>query len=262
MKQTQIYIILGILALLFIGLFLAIPKEPELSEPNIAACTKEAKICPDGSAVGRTGTICAFATCPSLAATSTPDMPKVVAYGDVMLFAGETANFPDVALTLLRVTEDSRCATDVTCIWAGTLKAEFQLVTPQMKSTSTIELNKSITVGGFVVSLTGVAPYPKSLTQITPDAYRLTMKVEKVGSTNPKPTATSTAPKPTQAGCYVGGCSGEICSDKPDIVSTCMYREEYACYRSATCARQTSGACGWTETPALKACLMNPTQAQ
>ena len=32
--------------------------------PKMTACTQEAKICPDGSAVGRTGPNCAFATCP------------------------------------------------------------------------------------------------------------------------------------------------------------------------------------------------------
>tara|TARA_B100000745_G_scaffold290251_1_gene229027 strand:- start:196 stop:648 length:453 start_codon:yes stop_codon:yes gene_type:complete len=31
---------------------------------DIVACTQEAKICPDGSAVGRTGPDCAFAACP------------------------------------------------------------------------------------------------------------------------------------------------------------------------------------------------------
>lgn len=31
---------------------------------NIKACTKEAKLCPDGSAVGRTGPDCEFAPCP------------------------------------------------------------------------------------------------------------------------------------------------------------------------------------------------------
>jgi len=29
------------------------------------ACTEEAKLCPDGSAVGRTGTNCEFAPCPA-----------------------------------------------------------------------------------------------------------------------------------------------------------------------------------------------------
>lgn len=55
--------------------------------------------------------------------------------------------------------------------------------------------------------------------------------------------------------CYVGGCSGEICSDRPDAVSACIYREEYACYRTAVCERQPAGNCGWTPTPELKACL-------
>jgi hypothetical protein len=32
--------------------------------PNTTACTQEAKICPDGSTVGRTGLNCAFAPCP------------------------------------------------------------------------------------------------------------------------------------------------------------------------------------------------------
>lgn len=56
-------------------------------------------------------------------------------------------------------------------------------------------------------------------------------------------------------GCYVSGCSGQICSDSPGAISTCEYREEYACYQSARCERQASGQCGWTPTPALSACL-------
>lgn len=35
------------------------------------ACTEEAKICPDGSAVGRTGPNCEFAACPSTAGMAT-----------------------------------------------------------------------------------------------------------------------------------------------------------------------------------------------
>lgn len=61
----------------------------------------------------------------------------------------------------------------------------------------------------------------------------------------------------TSAGCYVGGCSGQICSSEPDVFSDCQWREEYACYRSASCERQTNGACGWTMTPELTQCLEN-----
>ncbi len=59
-------------------------------------------------------------------------------------------------------------------------------------------------------------------------------------------------------GCFVGGCSGEVCSEDPDVVSNCMYRPQYQCYKTATCERQTTGVCGWTQTEELKSCLMNP----
>lgn len=55
--------------------------------------------------------------------------------------------------------------------------------------------------------------------------------------------------------CYVGGCSGQICSDREGVISTCEWREEYACYQNAICERQPDGQCGWTPTPELEACL-------
>lgn len=56
-------------------------------------------------------------------------------------------------------------------------------------------------------------------------------------------------------GCFVSGCSSQLCTDDPNIASTCEYREEYACYRTATCERQADGQCGWTETEELRMCL-------
>lgn len=58
-------------------------------------------------------------------------------------------------------------------------------------------------------------------------------------------------------GCFVGGCSSQICSDDPDVVTTCEWREEYACYQNAVCERQVDGECGWTETTELQMCLSN-----
>ncbi len=59
--------------------------------------------------------------------------------------------------------------------------------------------------------------------------------------------------------CFVGGCSGQVCSDQEGVITTCQWRPEYACYQDAdaTCERQPSGACGWTPTPELNACLGN-----
>lgn len=51
--------------------------------PLPLACTEEAKVCPDGSAVGRTGPSCAFAPCPPLILGTTPDMSVVLPDGYV-----------------------------------------------------------------------------------------------------------------------------------------------------------------------------------
>jgi hypothetical protein len=61
--------------------------------------------------------------------------------------------------------------------------------------------------------------------------------------------------------CFVGGCSGQLCTDHEGAISTCQYHAEYACYHTATCEEQVEGECGWTETEELNACLANPPQS-
>jgi hypothetical protein len=67
---------------------------------------------------------------------------------------------------------------------------------------------------------------------------------------------TATVTSPTLGGCFVGGCSGQICSDKADAISTCQWHESYACYSGEVCQRQESQECGWTPSPKLNACLL------
>lgn len=47
------------------------------SAPMGVACTMEAKLCPDGSSVGRTGPNCEFAACPSASTTSNTNHPLI-----------------------------------------------------------------------------------------------------------------------------------------------------------------------------------------
>ena len=61
----------------------------------------------------------------------------------------------------------------------------------------------------------------------------------------------------TAGDCKPSGCSGQVCSDQP-VITDCVYRAEYACYKDATCERQADGQCGWTKSGALTACLANP----
>ena len=63
--------------------------------------------------------------------------------------------------------------------------------------------------------------------------------------------------------CVASGCSGEVCADEARV-SPCIFRPEFACYKKTTCERQADGACGWTMTPTVQACLAkaaNPTTA-
>ncbi len=65
MENRQIITAL-LLALVFILLFAAgwVVYLSSNIRPVTKACTQEAKICPDGSFVGRTGPDCEFAKCP------------------------------------------------------------------------------------------------------------------------------------------------------------------------------------------------------
>jgi eight-cysteine-cluster-containing protein len=63
----------------------------------------------------------------------------------------------------------------------------------------------------------------------------------------------------TGSGCKIGGCSGEICQNTSDesITTICIYKADYACYKTARCEVQANGKCGWTQTSELTSCLSN-----
>lgn len=54
--------------------------------------------------------------------------------------------------------------------------------------------------------------------------------------------------------CRVTGCSSQVCASE-DVITTCEYRPEFACYRSAQCEIQLTGECGWTMDNVLRQCL-------
>lgn len=56
--------------------------------------------------------------------------------------------------------------------------------------------------------------------------------------------------------CKPGGCSGEICTDDPDLAGTCEWQDTYACYQQlGVCERGSAGECGWRVTDELVDCL-------
>lgn len=54
--------------------------------------------------------------------------------------------------------------------------------------------------------------------------------------------------------CIITGCSKQICSNQ-EVMTTCEYKPEFACYQNAVCEKQENSKCEWTETEELKQCL-------
>lgn len=161
---------LGVAAALAVVGVLVINTINRGSGPIVQACTMEAKICPDGSAVGRTGPNCEFAACPDIATSERETVTARV---------GQTVRALDVSITPLEIVEDSRCPQDVQCIWAGTIKVRATLVSGLGTSPVTFEIGQSITTEAEFVTLTGVTPAPKAGEPIDPADYRFTFEVAK-----------------------------------------------------------------------------------
>jgi hypothetical protein len=178
-------------------------------------------------------------------ATTTPVVtkPNTTPYGVLAVSLGQTVNFADFSLKLTKVESDSRCPANANCVWAGTTTVRGEFVDKTGTTTKVIELGKTSTFGSITVALTEVAPHVILSHKITDSEYRFTLSVQK------KSTATITG------GCFIGGCSAQICSDQKDVASTCEYRPEYMCYKSEKCERQANGSCGWTQTSSLTMCL-------
>src|SRR3989344_1128650 len=124
---TRGYIIgiIGIVLLTAVAGYFVVNRQTD--EPTPVACTQEAKLCPDGSAVGRTGPNCEFAECPDVNPSPTPTptptpVPTPAAFGkSTTLAINEQVKFTDGLNVTLAEINDSRCPEGVMCIWAGEL---------------------------------------------------------------------------------------------------------------------------------------------
>jgi hypothetical protein len=143
---------------------------PQEGDGSGVACTMDAKACPDGSYVGRTGPSCEFAPCPGATGTQ-----------EITVKIGEKGSANGVSIMPTEVLEDSRCPIGVMCIQAGTLRVQTTLGTglgsgsaPQI-----FALNTPITTETEVVTLTGVTPLKRMNTTISPSDYQFVFSVSK-----------------------------------------------------------------------------------
>jgi hypothetical protein len=72
MSPIKTISLIAIIVILSAGIFYFV-RHNQNNQPEQIACTMEAKICPDGSAVGRSGPNCEFAACP----TASVEVPAV-----------------------------------------------------------------------------------------------------------------------------------------------------------------------------------------
>jgi uncharacterized Zn finger protein len=96
----------------------------------------------------------------------------------------ESINSENIKIKLLEVTNDSRCASDVVCIWAGEVKAVLNVsINNQDKGDTTLTLGAGNTdqsienIGGYSVKVLAVNPYPVSTHQIEQSEYIVTLIV-------------------------------------------------------------------------------------
>lgn len=159
-----------VLVLIGIGIFLLWPKGAAHA-PGPTACTAEAKICPDGSAVGREGPNCEFAACPE---------PGAPVPADITLGVGETGKVENLAITFNKSVQDSRCPIDVQCIQAGAVNINVTFAQgPHVETTNMPSDEVPQEFEGYKISIIDVNPPRKSQTEINPSDYEITFHVSK-----------------------------------------------------------------------------------
>lgn len=118
-------------------------------------------------------------------ASSEGRIPAVPLGHDFVLKVGQAAGVEGTAfiITFVEVLEDSRCAVDVTCVWAGNAKVELQVRQAGGEST-TVVLNtelepKAAMIGRYELRLIALAPAPRVDVPISKSDYAVTLHVSK-----------------------------------------------------------------------------------
>src|ERR1035437_4759143 len=134
MKNLLIIILLFAMGAGIFGLASKYFSAPQNNQP--VACTMEAKLCPDGSSVARTGPKCEFTACPQASSTVNESTSS-----DIVLSVGQKTKIGDTTITLNKITQDSRCPKDVQCIWAGVVTVNITLTDATHTVTKDLALN-------------------------------------------------------------------------------------------------------------------------
>lgn len=93
----------------------------------------------------------------------------------------KTAKTGRITIKFLELIEDSRCPTDVNCVWAGIARIKVQL--SKGGKTAIVELNtqneKATVFQGHTVTLKDLQPRQSTTSKYSPSAYAATITISK-----------------------------------------------------------------------------------
>ena len=88
----------------------------------------------------------------------------------------------DITLKMEGVISDSRCPTEVECVWEGDAEVKFTFTSGTLNHTINLHTTltpKDTTVGGFSIALKKLDPHPVTTNEIPQSAYKATVLVTK-----------------------------------------------------------------------------------
>ncbi len=113
------------------------------------------------------------------------DPPKII----TKLKVGNTVDFNTKSIKFLKIVEDSRCPSDVTCIWAGQVKIVIGIYNGEIlieekelifgaDGISPNHIKEVFKIDQKTVYSYNISPYPSAKTPIIPSEYYLELLVE------------------------------------------------------------------------------------
>src|SRR5690606_21584177 len=120
--------------------------------------------------------------------TQTGATEQNVENGSLKLPYGESVTYNNVTLKFTEVTEDSRCPTGTTCVWAGRAIAKIEVISNGKSETKTVifgqtrsgeNANLQLYSGnGMSITAVSVSPYPDQNGAIAKEDYVVDISVE------------------------------------------------------------------------------------
>ena len=106
-----------------------------------------------------------------------PDAPNVdgnVAPAGYRVSLDQPVAVGDVVVTPKRVVEDSRCAQNARCVWAGRVIVETRIDGAGWRDTANIALGETFATHGHVIRLASVSPEKTAGEETAPGRYYFT----------------------------------------------------------------------------------------